>query len=209
MNKGQIIILDHCFLSHFSSVISYFFTYLLFLWLSFWFYLSSFLFICLSSGFRYLVTKVCLLPWKRTQFANKIKSQWVYAATKAVLTYLNSSPVLLGSNIFFTWFLNNLSRNYESTFETHFKLHFPCKAKSIYIESSKDVVDSVARFTWFHSKMGKETFQGGNEIICYDIAPPPPPLRPSDLKPDLTCWRKLHCAETAQFNTTSFFLKFP
>ena len=57
--------------------------------------------------------------------------------------------------------------------------------------------------------MGKETFQGGNEIICYDIAPPLPPLRPSDLKLDLTCWRKLHSAETAQFNTTSIFFYFP
>ena len=46
MNKGQIIILDHCFMSHFSSVFSYFSTYL-FLRLSFWFYLLSFLFIYL------------------------------------------------------------------------------------------------------------------------------------------------------------------
>ena len=73
------------------------------------------------------------------------------------------------------------------------------------MESSKDVVDSVVRFTWFHSKMGKETFQAGNEIVCYVTAPPLPPLRPSDLKPDLTSWRKLYCAETAQFNTTSIF----
>lgn len=43
------------------------------------------------------------------------------------------------------------------------------------MESSKDVVDSVARFTWFHRKMGKETFQGGNEIVCYATAAPPTP----------------------------------
>lgn len=77
------------------------------------------------------------------------------------------------------------------------------------MEISKDDVDSVATFTWFHRKMGKETFQGGNDIICYATAPPLLPLRPSDLKPDLTSWRKLYCAETAQFNTTSIFFLFP
>ena len=38
------------------------------------------------------------------------------------------------------------------------------------MESSKDVVGSVARVTCFHSYMRKVAFQGANEVIYYDTA---------------------------------------